>query len=79
MDKFNRRLVKVTRQHGEEARELLKLMGIPVVEAPCEAEAQCAALVSNIPIKAVDQSKNYFVISLFLFSFVSSHLSEKFT
>ncbi|KAJ0171379.1 hypothetical protein K1T71_012929 [Dendrolimus kikuchii] len=45
IDKFNRRLVKVTRQHGEEARELLKLMGVPVVEAPCEAEAQCAALV----------------------------------
>ncbi|XP_063707741.1 flap endonuclease 1-like [Culicoides brevitarsis] len=45
MDKFNRRLVKVTRDHCEEAKQLLKLMGIPYVEAPCEAEAQCAALV----------------------------------
>uniref|UniRef100_A0A2A4IZZ0 Flap endonuclease 1 n=1 Tax=Heliothis virescens TaxID=7102 RepID=A0A2A4IZZ0_HELVI len=45
IEKFNRRLVKVTKVHNEEARQLLKLMGIPVVEAPCEAEAQCAALV----------------------------------
>ncbi|VVC92293.1 unnamed protein product [Leptidea sinapis] len=53
MEKFNRRLVKVTKQHGEEARELLKLMGVPVVEAPCEAEAQCAALVKAGKVFAV--------------------------
>lgn len=47
MDKFNRRLVKVTKDHCNEAKELLKLMGIPYVEAPCEAEAQCAALVKS--------------------------------
>nr|CAH7755605.1 unnamed protein product [Callosobruchus chinensis] len=45
MDKFNRRLVKVTKQHAEEAKRLLSLMGIPYIDAPCEAEAQCAAMV----------------------------------
>ncbi|KAK4305639.1 hypothetical protein Pmani_022469 [Petrolisthes manimaculis] len=44
IDKFSRRLVKVTKTHSDEAKTLLKLMGIPYVEAPCEAEAQCAAL-----------------------------------
>lgn len=45
MEKFNRRLVRVTKQHNAEAKELLQLMGVPYVDAPCEAEAQCAALV----------------------------------
>ncbi|KAJ3505839.1 hypothetical protein NLJ89_g7205 [Agrocybe chaxingu] len=44
MDRFSRRTVKVTREHNEECRRLLKLMGIPVVIAPSEAEAQCAEL-----------------------------------
>lgn len=41
MEKFNRRLVRVTKAHNAEAKELLKLMGVPYVDAPCEAEAQC--------------------------------------
>ncbi|RKP34490.1 PIN domain-like protein [Dimargaris cristalligena] len=44
VDKFTRRTVKVTREHNEECKRLLKLMGIPYMDAPCEAEAQCAAL-----------------------------------
>jgi len=29
----------------EDATTMLRLLGLPVVESPCEAEAQCATLV----------------------------------
>lgn len=45
--KLNKRTLRVTSQHGEEAKKLLTLMGIPYVDAPCEAEAQCASLVAS--------------------------------
>ncbi|KAJ7650420.1 flap endonuclease 1 [Roridomyces roridus] len=44
IDRLSRRTVKVTREHNEECRRLLQLMGIPVIVAPSEAEAQCAEL-----------------------------------
>jgi flap endonuclease-1 len=44
VSKFAKRLVKVTPKHTDDAKKLLRLMGVPVIEAPCEAEAQCAAL-----------------------------------
>jgi flap endonuclease-1 len=34
----------VTKKHAEDAMALLRLMGVPVIQAPSEAEATCAAL-----------------------------------
>lgn len=34
VDKFSRRQVRVTKEHNEECRKLLGLMGIPVVVVP---------------------------------------------
>lgn len=32
VDKFTRRLVKVTKQHSQECKDLLKLMGVPYID-----------------------------------------------
>lgn len=53
IEKFSKRTVKVTKQHNEECKKLLGLMGVPVVEAPSEAEAQCAALCKSGKVYAV--------------------------
>merc|ERR1712060_48699 len=36
--------VRVTKEQNEEVKTLLRLMGVPIITAPSEAEATCAAL-----------------------------------
>ncbi|OLY82699.1 Flap endonuclease 1 [Smittium mucronatum] len=47
INKFSRRLVKVTPQHNADCKKLLSLMGVPYIDAPCEAEAMCAELAKS--------------------------------
>ena len=44
VDRFTRRVVHLDQQHVDECKKLLTLMGVPWVQSPCEAEAECAAL-----------------------------------
>ena len=43
--KQTKRTVKVTPKMNQDIRRLLQMMGCPIIEAPCEAEATCAEMV----------------------------------
>ncbi|KAJ3669323.1 hypothetical protein LUZ60_011273 [Juncus effusus] len=53
IEKFSKRTVSVTKKQNEDCKKLLNLMGLPIFQAPCEAEAQCAALSMNNKVYAV--------------------------
>ena len=53
LDKQSKRLVRAGQKENEDCQTLLRLMGVPVVLAPCEAEAQAAALAKAGKVYAV--------------------------
>lgn len=46
-NKMSKRTVKITSVHSDECKKLFELMGVPYIDAPCEAEAQCAKLAQS--------------------------------
>ncbi|KAI3946912.1 hypothetical protein MKW98_003475 [Papaver atlanticum] len=53
IEKFSKRTVMVTKQHNDDCKKLLGLMGIPSVQASSEAEPECAALCKSGKVYAV--------------------------
>lgn len=45
--KYATQTVKITKQMVDDAKKLVKLLGLPVIEAPAEAEAQCVELAKK--------------------------------
>ncbi|PYR12037.1 MAG: hypothetical protein DMG00_09570 [Acidobacteria bacterium] len=50
---------RLTKEMVSEARDLLRLMGVPTVQAPSEAEAQAAHMAATSPQVSAAASKDY--------------------
>lgn len=46
IERQQKRTVRASREQSEEVKKLLTLMGLPVLDAPCEAEATCSRLAA---------------------------------
>ena len=53
MKKYSQRTTKLTPEMADEAKKLLQLMGLPVIQAPSEGEAQAAYMVKKEDIYAL--------------------------
>lgn len=47
MSKYSRQTIKLTKEIQEESKEFIKALGLPVIQAPSEAEAQAAFLAEK--------------------------------
>lgn len=56
VQKYSKQTVRLTRDMVNESKELLKLMGLPVVQAPSEAEAQASYMCKKGDVWAVASS-----------------------
>ncbi len=53
MNKYAQRTAKLTGEMINESKQLLKLMGVPWIQAPSEGEAQCATMAAQGVVEAV--------------------------
>ena len=56
INKQDKRLVRAGTKENNDCKKLLELMGVPVVNAPCEAEAQAAALAQSGQVYAAGKA-----------------------